>query len=109
MNPSTVLLIGECHEGALLPVTAELVTAGRAIEPERLILGLFGSGIGEAASAAAALGVDEVLVVDQAEMAPFSTGPATAAAAAMRTRSRRSSKAQLASLSPKLVGSAQIP
>ncbi len=83
MNPGTVLLIGECHEGALLPVTAELVAAGRAIEPERLILGLFGSGIGEAASAAAALGVDEVLVVDQAEMAPFSTGPATAAAAAM--------------------------
>jgi electron transfer flavoprotein alpha subunit len=86
MTEGPILVIGECYDGALLPVTAEAVSAAKRVgkgSGQGVVIGLYGSAIGEATSEAAGLGVHRVLVADAPELEGFATGPATAAAQAL--------------------------
>lgn len=72
---SGVLVVGEQRDGALAPVTLELVTAGRALADAlsgSVTVGLVGANIDDVAgSAAAASGVDEVLTVADERMTAY--------------------------------------
>lgn len=83
-----VLVVAETVDGALAPISAELVGAGRRLAEALGVAAsaaLLGSGLDAAAGQLAALGTARVLVGDSLELADLQTDPAVAALAALVT------------------------
>ncbi len=77
-----VMICGEIIEGKLAPITAELLGGGRDIAGklgEELSAVLLGSGIGDLAKEAIALGADKVYVVDDPLLKTYTTDAYVAA------------------------------
>ncbi len=71
-----VMICGEIIEGRLAPITAELLGGGRDLADklgEELSAVLLGSGIGDLAKEAVALGADKVYVVDDPLLKDYTT------------------------------------
>jgi len=83
MSSSTILVIGEHHNGRIRPVGLELITAARRLADEtsgEVVIAVPGSGVAGIASEFAAIqGVDRVVVADRDALAPFLPGPWTSA------------------------------
>ena len=80
-----VLVVAETLDGALAPISAELVGAGSALASglgTTVTALLLGSGLAGAASALAALGPSRVLVADDAKLADLQSDPVVATLAA---------------------------
>ncbi|HEY8447096.1 MAG TPA: electron transfer flavoprotein subunit alpha/FixB family protein [Thermomicrobiales bacterium] len=81
-----VLIVGEATEGALRPVSLEIVSAGRQVADslgQPLVAALLGSGIESAARELARFGVERVLVVDDPRLAAYTAGATTAVLASI--------------------------
>jgi len=77
-----VMICGEIIEGKLAPITAELLGGGRDLAGklgEELSAVLLGSGIGDLAKEAIALGADKVYVVDDPLLKTYTTDAYVAA------------------------------
>lgn len=77
-----VMICGEIIEGRLAPITAELLGGGRDLADklgEELSAVLLGSGIGDLAKEAVALGADKVYVVDDPLLKDYTTDAYVAA------------------------------
>jgi len=77
-----VMICGEIIEGKLAPITAELLGGGRDLAGklgEELSAVLLGSGIGDLANEAIALGADKVYVVDDPLLKTYTTDAYVAA------------------------------
>ena len=71
---SSILVVGEVGEGALAPITAEMLGAARRLSSDGSVgCALIGSGVESSAQSAIALGADEVFVVDDAALADYNT------------------------------------
>ncbi len=69
-----ILVVGEVADGALAPITAEMLGAARRLSDGGTVgCALIGSGVQANAQDAIALGADEVLVVDDAQLADYNT------------------------------------
>lgn len=71
-----ILVVGEIAEGKLLPITAELLGAGRRLADElkeSLTCILISDKVGDAANAAIAAGADKVSVVENAQLKDYQT------------------------------------
>jgi len=71
-----ILVVGELAEGKLLPITAELLGAGRRLADELkepLSCVLISDKVGDAAKAAVAAGADKVCVVENAAFKDYQT------------------------------------
>jgi electron transfer flavoprotein alpha subunit len=69
-----VLVLGECAEGQLSPITGEILAAGRQLADDlgiTVACGLIGDGLGDVARTAIALGADRAYVVDDPLLAEF--------------------------------------
>ena len=69
-----VLVLGECLQGHLAPITGEIVAAGRQLADDLGIgvaCGLIGDGIDDTARVAVTLGADRAYVVDDPLLAEF--------------------------------------
>ena len=69
-----ILVVGEVAEGKLLPITAEILGAGRRLADElkeQLSCILIGAQIGDAGKAAVAAGADKVYVADDAQLKDY--------------------------------------
>jgi len=69
-----ILVVGEAAEGKLLPITAEILGAGRKLadelkEPLNCII--IGAGLGDTGKAAVAAGADKVLLADDAQLKDY--------------------------------------
>jgi len=69
-----ILVVGEASEGKLLPITAEILGAGRKLadelkEPLNCII--IGAGLGDTGKAAVAAGADKVLLADDAQLKDY--------------------------------------
>jgi electron transfer flavoprotein alpha subunit len=69
-----ILIVGEAAEGKLLPITAEILGAGRKLadelkEPLNCII--IGAGLGDTGKAAVAAGADKVLLADDAQLKDY--------------------------------------
>jgi electron transfer flavoprotein alpha subunit len=71
-----ILVVGELAEGKLLPITAELLGAGKRLADElkeSLSCILIGDKVGDIANAAVAAGADKVCVVEDAQLKDYQT------------------------------------
>jgi electron transfer flavoprotein alpha subunit len=71
-----ILVVGEVAEGKLLPITAELLGAGKRLADElkeALTCILISDKVGDAAKAAVAAGADKVCVVEDAQFKDYQT------------------------------------
>jgi len=71
-----ILVVGEVAEGKLLPITAELLGAGRRLADElkeQLNCILIGDKVGDAAKNAVAAGADKVYVTEDAQLKDYQT------------------------------------
>ena len=69
-----ILVVGEVADGALTPITAEMLGAARRLSDGGTVgCALIGSGVQASAQDAIARGADEVLVVDDAQLAEYNT------------------------------------
>lgn len=69
-----ILVVGEVADGALAPITAEMLGAAKRLSDGGTVAcALIGSGAGSNAGDAIALGADEVLVADNAAFAEYNT------------------------------------
>jgi len=68
-----ILVVGEVEEGALAPITAEMLGAARNLSTDGVACVLFGSGVESQAASAIAFGADEVFVVDDPALAVYNT------------------------------------
>ncbi|MGA9047655.1 MAG: electron transfer flavoprotein subunit alpha/FixB family protein [Dehalococcoidia bacterium] len=69
-----ILVVGEVAEGKLLPITSEILGAGRRLADElkeQVTCILIGEKIGDAGKAAVAAGADKVLVADDAQLKAY--------------------------------------
>jgi electron transfer flavoprotein alpha subunit len=69
-----ILVVGEVAEGKLIPITAEILGAGRRLADElkeQVTCILIGEKIGDAGKAAVAAGADKVLVADDAQLKDY--------------------------------------
>ena len=69
-----VLVLGECLQGHLTPITGEIIAAGRQLADDLGIgvaCGLMGDGLDGAARAAMTLGADRAYIVDDPLLARF--------------------------------------
>jgi len=69
-----ILVVGEASEGKLLPITAEILGAGRKLadelkEPLNCII--IGAGLGDTGKAAVAAGADKVFLADDAQLKDY--------------------------------------
>lgn len=69
-----ILVVGEAAEGKLLPITAEILGAGRKLadelkEPLNCII--IGAGLGDTGKAAVAAGADKVYLADDAQLKDY--------------------------------------
>jgi electron transfer flavoprotein alpha subunit len=74
IDPEEVLVLGECLQGQLVPITGEIIAAGRQLADElgiELACGLIGDGLDGAARAAVTLGADRVYIVEDPLLAGF--------------------------------------
>ncbi|HZO32262.1 MAG TPA: electron transfer flavoprotein subunit alpha/FixB family protein, partial [Chloroflexota bacterium] len=81
-----VLVVAETIDGALAPISAELVGAGKALADAlgtSVMAVLLGSGLDGAASSLAALGPSRVLVADDERLAELEPDPTVATLAAI--------------------------
>jgi electron transfer flavoprotein alpha subunit len=81
-----VLVVAETIDGALAPISAELVGAGQRLASElgtSVSAALLGSGLDAAAGELAALGPSRVLTADNAALADLQTDPVVATLAAL--------------------------
>ncbi|MGA2367904.1 MAG: electron transfer flavoprotein subunit alpha/FixB family protein [Dehalococcoidia bacterium] len=72
-----ILVVGEVVEGKLLPITTEILGAGRRLADElkeQVTCILIGEKIGDAGKAAVAAGADKVLVADDAQLKAYENG-----------------------------------
>ena len=79
--PNGVLILAEVENGAVVPVTAELIGAAQRLNAGPVSAMLIGSGV--EAQAGAVTGVEKVYVVDDAALAQYTNDAYTAAAAAV--------------------------
>jgi electron transfer flavoprotein alpha subunit len=79
--PSGVLILAEVADGAIAPITQELVGAAQRLGAGPVSAMLIGSGV--AGSAASVTGVEKTYVVDNAALAEYTTDGYTQAAAAV--------------------------
>jgi electron transfer flavoprotein alpha subunit len=73
-DAEAVLVLGQCLEGHLTPVTGEIIAAGRQLAEELGIgvaCGLVGHGLDDAARTAMTLGADRAYVVDDPLLVTF--------------------------------------
>lgn len=73
---NAILVTGEVADGALIPLTAEMLGAARRLAEssgQSVACALIGSGVEGKAQDAIALGADEVLVVDDPALAEYNT------------------------------------
>ena len=71
---SSILVVGEVGEGALAPITKEMLGAARRLGGDGSVgCALIGSGVEAQAQSAIAHGADEVLIVDDAALADYNT------------------------------------
>src|SRR5680860_957302 len=79
MSAPAILVIGEHHDGRIRPVSLELVTAARDLADQvngKVVVAVAGSSVEPIATEFAGVaGVDRVLMVDDASLAPFLPGP----------------------------------
>jgi electron transfer flavoprotein alpha subunit len=71
-----ILVVGEIAEGKLLPITSELLGAGRRLADELkepVFCCLIGDKIGDMAKSAIAAGADTVCVADDAQLKDYQT------------------------------------
>jgi len=71
-----ILVVGELAEGKLLPISAELLGAGKRLADElkeSLSCILIGEKVGDVANAAVAAGADKVCVVEDAQLKDYQT------------------------------------
>ncbi|RPJ63059.1 MAG: electron transfer flavoprotein subunit alpha, partial [Dehalococcoidia bacterium] len=71
-----ILVVGEIAEGKLLPITAELLGAGRRLADELkepLSCVLISDKVGDVAQAAIAAGADKVCVAEDAQLKDYQT------------------------------------
>jgi electron transfer flavoprotein alpha subunit len=69
-----ILVVGEAAEGKLLPITAEILGAGRKLADELkepLVCIIIGTGLGDTGKAAVAAGADKVLLADDAQLKDY--------------------------------------
>ena len=69
-----VLVLGECLQGYLTPITGEIIAAGRQLADDLgvgVACGLIGDGLDAAARVAVTLGADRAYVVDDPLLAGF--------------------------------------
>jgi electron transfer flavoprotein alpha subunit len=69
-----ILIVGEAAEGKLLPITAEILGAGRKLADELkepLCCIIIGASLGDAGKAAVAAGADKVLLADDAQLKDY--------------------------------------
>jgi electron transfer flavoprotein alpha subunit len=69
-----ILVVGEAAEGKLLPITAEILGAGRKLADELkepLVCIIIGAGLGDTGKAAVAAGADKVLLADDAQLKDY--------------------------------------
>jgi electron transfer flavoprotein alpha subunit len=69
-----VLVLGECLQGRLTPITGEIIAAGRQLADDLgtgVACGLIGDGLDGAAREAVTLGADRAYVVDDPHLASF--------------------------------------
>ncbi|MCX5996911.1 MAG: electron transfer flavoprotein subunit alpha, partial [Chloroflexi bacterium] len=69
-----ILVVGEVAEGKLLPITAEILGAGRRLADElkeQLSCILIGAQLGDAGKAAVAAGADKVYMADDAQLKDY--------------------------------------
>jgi electron transfer flavoprotein alpha subunit len=78
---SGILVIGEVSEGALVPITGEMLGAARRLNAGTVACALIGSGVEAQAKDAIAAGADEVLVVDDTALAEYNSDTYIQAAA----------------------------
>lgn len=69
----TILVVGEVADGALVPISAEMLGAARRLNAGTVGCALMGSGVEAVAKDAIAFGADEVLVVDDAQLAEYNS------------------------------------
>ncbi len=68
-----LLVVGEVAEGALVPVTAEMLGAARRLGVDTVGCALLGAGVEGLAQEAIAFGADEVFVVDSPDLAEYNS------------------------------------
>jgi electron transfer flavoprotein alpha subunit len=81
-NENGVLIFAESSDGALAPITAELLAAARRLGGslgQPACAALVGSGVAGLAQEAIALGADKVFVADDAQLAEYTTDAYVAA------------------------------
>ncbi|MDD5399076.1 MAG: electron transfer flavoprotein subunit alpha/FixB family protein [Dehalococcoidia bacterium] len=69
-----ILVVGEAAEGKLLPITAEILGAGRKLADELkepLCCIIIGAGLGDTGKAAVAAGADKVFLADDAQLKDY--------------------------------------
>ena len=74
IDAEEVLVLGECLQGQLIPITGEIIAAGRQLADDLgtgVACGLIGDGLDGAARAAVTLGADRVYIVEDALLAGF--------------------------------------
>ncbi|MBI4571366.1 MAG: electron transfer flavoprotein subunit alpha/FixB family protein [Chloroflexi bacterium] len=70
---SGILVIGEAANGALVPITAELLGGARRLGAGTITCAFIGSGVAALAGEAAAFGADEVLVAEDSALAEYNS------------------------------------
>ena len=68
---NSILVVGEVADGALVPITAEMLGAARRLGAGSVACVLIGSGVEANAKDAIAFGADEALVVDSGDFAAY--------------------------------------
>ena len=68
---NSILVVGEVADGALVPITAEMLGAARRLGAGSVACVLIGSGVEANAKDAIAFGADEALVVDGGDFAAY--------------------------------------
>ena len=70
---NAILVVGEVADGALVPITTELLGAARRLGGGSVACVLIGSGVEANAKDAIAFGADEALVVDSGDLADYNS------------------------------------
>ncbi len=70
---NSILVVGEVADGALAPISAELLGAARRLTGDGVGCALTGSGVEAVAKEAIAFGADEVFVVDDPQLAEYNS------------------------------------
>lgn len=83
MSTQPILLVGEEFQGSLRGVSLEMITAARSVADvsgAEVVVAVFGAAASESAAMLAGIaGVDRVVTVEHAALAPFLAGPWVAA------------------------------